>query len=80
MNAIELVEKFVLASKAQNQQYGDSRALGATKAMLYTAVEIIDKVIKAFDHDDAISIVADMRFPVMDCKCFLKYLEEQANV
>lgn len=80
MEAITLVEKFVQARKAEDEKYGDSVALGATKAMLSEAIEIMDKVIKAFDHKDPTEIVANMRYPVCDCKTFIAYMEEKANV
>lgn len=80
MNAIELVDKFVAARKAGDEKYGDSRALGDSKAMLCEAVELMGEAIKAFDHEDAISIVADMRYVIYGCESFIKYLEEQGNV
>lgn len=80
MNAIELVDKFVQARKAEDAKYGESIALGASKAMLSEAIDIMDKVIKAFDHEDPMEIVANMRYPVLDCKTFITYMEEKANV
>ena len=80
MNAIELVDKFVQARKAEDAKYGDSVALGSTKAMLCEAIDIMDKVIKAFDHKDPMEVVANMRYPILDCKTFITYMEEKANV
>ena len=80
MNEIELVEKFVQASKAEDEKYGDSRALGATKAMLSEAVSLMNRAISAFDHETAIDIVADMRYVIYECKGFINYLEERGNV
>lgn len=80
MNTFEVVDKFVQARKAEDEKYGESRALGSVKAMLIEAMDIMEAVIKAYNHDDPIEIVANMRYPVIDCRTFLKYMEEKANV
>ena len=80
MDAIKLVDKFVEARRAEDEKYGDSVALGAMKALLCSAIEVMEKVVDAYDHEDPIEIVANMRYPVMDCKTFIKYMEEKANV
>ena len=77
MNSIELVDKFVQARKAEDEKYGDSAALGALKAMMSSAIDVIDKIVKAYDHEDPLQ---HLRYPIMDCKIFLKYMEEKANV
>lgn len=55
-------------------------ALGAMKAMLCSALHVMESVVSAYDHEDPIEIVANMRYPVMDCNTFIKYIEEKANV
>ena len=80
MDAIKLVDKFVEARRAEGEKYGDSVALGAMKALLCSAIEVMEKVVGAYDHEDPIEIVASMRYPVMDCETFIKYIEEKANV
>lgn len=80
MDAIKLVDKFVEARRAKDEKYGDNVALGAMKAMLCSALDVMESVVSAYDHNDPIEIVASMRYPVMDCKTFIKYIQEKANV
>lgn len=80
MDAIKLVDKFVEARRAEDEKYGDNVALGAMKALLCSAIHVMENVVDAYDHEDPIEVVANMRYPVMDCKTFIKYIEEKANV
>ena len=69
MNSIELVDKFVQVRKAQDEKYGDSVALGALKAMMSSAIDAMDGVIKALDHEDPLP---HLRYAVMECKSVIK--------
>lgn len=71
IDASEIVDRFVQASKAQGGEYADSCAIGAMRAVLSEAISVIDDIAKAYDNDD----VNGIRYAIINCKSFLKFME-----
>lgn len=71
IEASEIVDKFVQASKAQGGEYADSYAIGSMRAVLSEAISVIDDIAKAYDNEDADGI----RYAIINCKSFLKFME-----
>lgn len=71
-----MVDRFVQASKADGGEYGDSYAIGAMRAVLTDAVAIMDDIIETCGHEDPAKVVSEMRYPVIRCKSFIKFIKD----
>ena len=80
MNTVKLVNSLIDVLRSESEEHKEACALGATSALLIGAIDIMRDIINAYDHENPIEIVASMRYPVKDCKTFIKYIEERANV
>lgn len=80
MKTTDYVDKIVEDYKKKDEKYGAYGALGFLMGTANIAIQIMEKVIDAFDHDDPIEVVMHMRYAVKDCKLFIKSMEEAANV
>lgn len=80
MNTVKLVNSLIDVLRSESEEHKEACALGAMSAHLIGAIDIMRDIINAYDHEDPIEVVANMRYPVKDCKTFIKYIEERANV
>lgn len=80
MDTIRLVDTVVENFMKKDEKYGAYSALGCLKASTSIALQIMEKVIDAFDHKDPQEVMMHMRYAVKDCKLFIKSMEEKADV